>query len=301
MGAFGTMSGMHDMDALITINHWCNEYGLDTISTGAVITFAIECYESSLLTKEDTDGIELTWGNASSILEALHRIGRRTPGLGELLADGVKIAAERIGPEAESFAVHIDGEEPPMHDPKHDLGYAATYAIDPTPARHTLWGAAGALKFEGAPALPEDGKQFTGRAPRTKAGMEMAHVQNAAGMCEFISGMAPTERLPEWINLVTGWDVTPRELMAVGERIANLRLAFAAKHGNNVMQRPLHSRIVGDPPQDVGPHQGYTLDMETLIREWADEAGWDRESGKPSREKLVSLGLEDVAEAIGAR
>ena len=300
MAAFGTMTGTNDTDAMLAYNHWCNEYGLDTISTGATISFAVECYEHGVLTKEDTDGIELTWGNASSMLEVLHKIGRREEGIGDLLADGVRVAAERIGGDADEYAVHIDGEEPPMHDPKHQLGYANTYAMDPTPARHTLWGAGNSLKFEGAPELPEDKKQFTGRGPGTKAAMEFAHVINSTGMCEFIGSMSPTDRLPEWINLVTGWDVTQPELLEAGERIANLRMAFAVKHGNNVMQRKIHGRITGAPPQEAGPHEGFTIDIETLNREWAEEAGWDVESGKPSRAKLESLGLTDVADAIGA-
>ena len=299
MAAFGAMTGTNNTDAMLAYNHWCNEYGLDTISAGATIAFAVECYEHGILTKEDTDGIELNWGNASSILEVLHKIGRREEGIGDLLADGVRVAAERIGGNAEEYAVHIDGEEPPMHDPKHELGYANTYAMDPTPARHTLWGAGNSLKFEGAPQLPQDKKQFTGRGPRTKAAMEFAHVINSSGMCEFIGSMSPTERLPEWINLVTGWDVTQSELLEVGERIANLRMAFAAKHGNNVMQRKVHSRVTGDPPQQAGPHEGFAIDLETLNREWAEEAGWDPESGKPSRAKLESLGLADVADALG--
>lgn len=300
MGAFGTMSGTNNTDAMLSANHWCNQYGLDTISTGATITFAIECYENGLLTKEDTDGIELTWGNASALIEALHKIGRREEGLGDLLADGTRAAAARIGDKAIEYAVHIDGEELPMHDPKHELGYANTYAMDPTPARHTLWGAGSSLRFEGAPQLPEDRKQFTGRGPRTKAVMEFAHVINATGMCEFVGSMSPTDRLPEWINMVTGWDMTQQELLTAGERIANLRMAFAVRQGNNVMQRTLPARMVGDPPQSAGPHEGFTLDMETLNTEWAREAGWDPQTGAPSRAKLESLGLADVADALDA-
>ena len=97
MGAFGVMNGVNDTDAMIAANHWCNEYGLDTISAGAAISFATECFEQGLLTKEDTDGIELSWGNATSMMQALHAIGRREGALGELLTDGTTAAAEKIG------------------------------------------------------------------------------------------------------------------------------------------------------------------------------------------------------------
>ncbi|MCH2657852.1 MAG: aldehyde ferredoxin oxidoreductase, partial [Dehalococcoidia bacterium] len=109
LGAFGVMNGVNNTDAMIAINHWCNEYGLDTISAGATISFATECYENGLLTKEDTDGIELTWGNATSVLDILHKIGRREQGIGDLLADGSTVAAQRIGPAAEEFITAIDG------------------------------------------------------------------------------------------------------------------------------------------------------------------------------------------------
>src|SRR5690606_26738930 len=123
--AFGVMNGVNNTDAMIAINHWCNQYGLDTISTGATISYAVELYMNGILTKEDTDGIDLKWGNASGVLDALHKIGRREGHLGELLADGTRVAARKLGGRAEEFVTSIDGEEPPMHDPKLDVGFAA--------------------------------------------------------------------------------------------------------------------------------------------------------------------------------
>mgnify|MGYP001297807605 CR=1 FL=1 len=116
--------------------------------------------------KEDTDGIELTWGNATSVLEILHKIGRREQGIGDLLADGSTIAAQRIGSEAEEFLTAIDGEEPPMHDPKKEIGFAASYALDPTPARHTNWSPGKSSKFPTMPEPPADKNQFNGRGRR---------------------------------------------------------------------------------------------------------------------------------------
>jgi len=299
MGAFGVMNGVNDTDAMIAVNHWCNQYGLDTISTGAAISFATECFENGLLTKEDTDGIELTWGDASSMVQALHQIGKREGALGQLLADGTTVAAEKMGPAAKEFVTAIDGEEPPMHDPKLDVGFASSYALDPTPARHTIWSPGKSSKFPTMPAAPEDKKGFEGWAPLNKAAHEQAHVMNSAGMCYFIYTMSPTDRIPEWLNLVTGWDTTHEELNEVGERIANLRMAFAVKHGNNPGNREVPGRLLGEPAQTAGPHEGYTIDLETMKNEWFDLAGWDRETSAPNREKLESLGLNDVAEALG--
>src|SRR5207248_1129287 len=143
----------------------------------------------------------------------------------------------------------------------------------------------------------EDKQQFAGRGKLHKAAHEQAHLMNSTGMCYFIYTMSPTDRIPEWINLVTGWDTTYEELNAVGERIANLRLAFAVKHGNNPAKREVPGGILGEPAQLAGPHAGFTIDLETMKREWFDEAEWDQETSKPSRAKLESLGLRDVADA----
>jgi aldehyde:ferredoxin oxidoreductase len=298
MASLGTANGINSIDSMIAANHWCNQYGLDTISTGAVLGFAMECYENGVITKEDTDGLDLRWGNASAVVEALHKIGRREGRLGEIFADGIQPAAERIGDAAKPYITSIDGEELPMHDPKLDIGFAPSYAYDPTPSRHTLWSPGKSSKFPTMPKPPEDKKQFTGRGPIHKAAHEQAHVMNSAGMCYFIYTMAPTNRIPEWINLVTGWDTTYEELDQVGERIANLRMAFAVKHGNNPAKREVPGRIIGEPPLGAGPHEGFTIDLETMKKEWFEEAGWDVETSKPSRAKLESLGLRDVADAL---
>jgi aldehyde:ferredoxin oxidoreductase len=232
------------------------------------------------------------------MLEAVHKIGRREGSLGELLADGTPGGRREDRPAAKPFLTSIDGEEPPMHDPKLDVGFAASYAYDPTPARHTIWSPGKSSKFPTMPEAAGGPEADAGRGPQLKAAHEQAHVMNSGGMCYFIYTMSPTDRIPEWINLVTGWDTTHEELNQVGERIANLRMAFAVKHGNNPAARAVPGRIIGDPPQTTGPHEGFTMDMETMKRDWFELAGWDQESSKPSRAKLESLGLKDVADAL---
>ncbi len=292
VAAFGALTGTatpEATDGAVAFNHWCNAYGLDTISTGATIAFAIECYERGLITLEDTDGLRLAWGDAAGILALTHRIGRRE-GIGELLADGVQRAAAHLGPAAEAFAMHVDGEEVPMHDPKHDPGYGAAYLGDATPARHTLWAAG-----RGASAVAEAGAP---RGERQKGAHESAHVMNATGICSFVYQSGPMARLPEWIRLVTGWDVTAVELRDAGERIGLLRLAFALRHGNNPAARVLPGRVSGEPPQRRGPNAGVTVDAAALRDEWFKAAGWDPVTSLPSRAKLVALGLGDVADVL---
>ena len=296
-GAFGTMMLNADVNALQYVNHLCNQYGIDTISAGATVAFAMECYEHGLITKEQTGGIELTWGNTDAIISFLELLGRRE-GIGELFADGVKPALEKLGPDAEPFAMEVGGEELPMHDPKLQPEFYTTYKLDPTPARHTQY--EGSTRPEwGLPTAPQDRNEYQGRGEHHKGRSEYMHVVNSAGMCMFIMFAGPNHRIPEWINLTTGWDTTMEEIIKVGERIANLRMAFSVREGDIVTKRRIPDRLIGKPAQQAGPHDGVTLDTEALEKEFLEACDWDLETATPSRAKLESLGLQDVAEAIG--
>ena len=126
-----------DLHAVYQATEQCNAYGLDSISAGAVIAFAFEAYERGIITKDDTDGLELKWGDGDAMLALLEKIAHRE-GIGDILADGVKVAAEKIGKGSEEFAIHAGGQELPAHDPRYDPGFAVTYAAEPTPGRHTV-------------------------------------------------------------------------------------------------------------------------------------------------------------------
>jgi len=297
--AFGTMNLMSDIDALQYANHLCNQYGLDVISAGATVSFAFECYEKGIITKEDTGGLELKWGDDEAVIKMLELIGTRE-GVGEIFADGVMRAAERLGPAAQEFAIHIDGEEVPMHDPKLQPEFFTTYKLDPTPARHTQYEGATRPQW-GLAAAPQDRLQYEGRGEHHKGRSEYMHVVNSAGMCMFIMMAAPNNRIPEWINLTTGWDTTHEEILKAGERIANLRMAFNVREGDIVTKRHVPARVVGSPPLAVGPHENVSLDTAALEKEYLTACDWDLETATPSRRKLEELGLKDVAEAIGAK
>jgi aldehyde:ferredoxin oxidoreductase len=228
----------------------------------------------------------------------LHRIGKRE-GIGETFADGIKPALAKLGPKAEPFAMEVGGEELPMHDPKLQPEFFTTYKLDPTPARHTQYEGATRPEWGLAPA-PQDRNQYEGRGEHHKGRSEYMHVVNSTGMCMFIMMSAPNQRLPEWINLTTGWDTTPEELLKAGERIANLRMAFNVREGDIVTKRRIPDRLTGKTPLPAGPHENVTLDVETLEREFLQACDWDLETAKPSRSKLEELGLKDVAEAIHA-
>ena len=246
MTSFGGMVLNADLDSLTYLNHLCNAQGLDTIAAGAVIAFAVECFENGVITKEDTDGIALRWGNTAGIIEMMEKVARRE-GFGDVLADGVRRAAAKIGPASEPFAMEIAGEELPMHDPKLTPDFLTTYKLDPTPARHTQWDPSPRPGWNAGERVA-DRAQASGRGPFHKGASEYIHVVNSCGLCFFVTMCGPNDQIHEWINASTGWDMTLDEVRRVGERIANLRMAFEVREGNNPAQRKVPARLVGDPP-----------------------------------------------------
>lgn len=297
MGAFGTMNLMTDPDALIYINHLCNEYGFDVISAGVTVTMAVECFENGLITKEDTNGLQLAWGDADGIVGMLKMMGERSH-VGDVFADGVKKAAERLGRGADAFAMHIGGQELPMHDPKLQPEYYTTYKLDPTPGRHTQY--EGNKRVGKIPPAPADFKDYTNRGEHHKGASEFTHVVNSGGMCQFIMMMANTSKMPEWFNAVTGWDMDLDEMMNVGERIANLRMAYEVREGENPRLRPVPTRVSGvtNEGTTAGPLAGVKLDTERLEIDFLTACDWDIDTAKPSAAKLESLGLHKEAVAL---
>jgi aldehyde:ferredoxin oxidoreductase len=298
MASFGTMNLNNNLDSITYANHLCNSYGFDSISAGATVSFAIDCFENGILTKEDTDGLELHWGDDKAIIELLNLMGQRK-GIGDVLADGVKRASERIGRGSEKFAMHVGGQELPMHDPKLQPEYHTTYKLDPTPARHTQY--EGNRRFGLIPPAVRDRTVAEGRGAHHKGASEYMHVVNANGHCQFVMMAANTANIPEWINMTTGWDVTREELLQTGERIANMRMAFEVREGGNPVKRQVPERM-SSPVLKDGPHADFGLDTATLEKEFLEACDWDPETTKPSPAKLASLGLDDLIPVVhGAR
>ncbi|MGD0663461.1 MAG: aldehyde ferredoxin oxidoreductase family protein [Syntrophorhabdales bacterium] len=295
LGMFGASCLNNNVDSIIMANDICNRYGVDTISAGACIAFAIECYESGIITKDDTDGIEMTWGNHRSIVAMTEKMVRKE-GFGSILADGVKVAAEKIGKGADQYAMHIGGQEAAAHDPKFGMQWGISYALDATPARHTQGG-------EGPHCpgvMPEyDQKAAKGRGVPHKIGSNYTHVYNAAGLCMFVVGAYPdASALLHFLNAITGWNMDMAELQKTGERIANIRMAFNVREGLNPVEYKVPGRISGNPPPEKGPLAGVTVDRETLYREFLTAMDWDLKTAKPSKNKLLELGMEGVAKVL---
>jgi len=276
--AFGGMCLNTNAEAVKMANHLCNYYALDTIATGTTLAFAMECYEHGLITSHDTGGVELKWGNHQAMIQMLEKIAHRQD-FGAVLADGVKKAAERIGKGAEEFAVHINGAELGFHDPKFDFpAFAGTptsakYAMDAAPGRHTA-----------------------GFGPTFFQGFFL----NAAGMCLHFNTM-PVNRdkfLVDFMFAITGWDRSMDELLKCGERIENIRHLFTLREGDNPLKRAVHGRIIGSPPFTEGPLAGVTADLEAQVYWNLGALDWDRVTTKPSKKKLIELGMPDIAEEL---
>jgi aldehyde:ferredoxin oxidoreductase len=298
LAMFGSNLLNDNLESIIKLNDICNRYGLDTISAGSCIGFTIECYENGILTKKDTDGLEMTWGNTKSIVAMTEKLAKRE-GFGDIIADGVKIAAEKIGKGSAKYAMHIGGEEIPAHDSRGGPGFAIGYGAEPAPARHTQGG-------EG-PNPPGVNVEYPGfnrasyknRGPFHKRGACTNEVYNSAGLCMIVfgDGYENVDRLIEAFRIVTGWDITLDELLKTGERIYNIRLAFNAREGLKVPWA-LPDRMMGVPPKKVGPRAGITLNKDEMFNEYLEAMGVDLKTGKPGKERLQELGLADVAKAL---
>jgi len=304
LAAFGTLCLNDNLESIIMANDICDRYGIDTIETGATIAFAIECYENGIITREDTEGIELTWGNHEAIVAMTRRLAKRE-GFGNVLADGVKVASERIGKGSDKYAMHVHGQALPMHDPKLNPSYATCYQSDPTPARHMQAGLAHFVEnaaMKGAPSgldvPPLDRYTYTGKGKYEVICRNKNHLLNASGVCYFSQYVLPWDWLDKSLSAVTGWQLSPEEITTMCERISAMRQVFNLREGLSPKDFKLPGRAIGDPPLKDGPTANITVDADTMVSEYYQALDWDPETGKPSKKRLLELGLEDVAKDL---
>jgi aldehyde:ferredoxin oxidoreductase len=295
LAMFGASCLNNNLESIIKANDICNRYGLDTISTGSAIAFTIECYEKGLITKDDTDGLEMTWGNHKSIIAMTEKLAKRE-GFGDIIADGVKVAAQKIGKGAEKYAMHIGGQEVPAHDSRGGPNFAIGYGAEPTPARHTQ-GSEGPLP-EGS--MPEyDPQSLKGRGKPHKWGAGITETYNAAGVCMIVigDGYGHINDFVEALQTITGWDIDMDEIQKTGHRIVTMRQAFNVREGIETPWK-FPDRMMGIPPKTEGPRAGITLNADEHFNEYYEALGWDIKTGKPSKETLLYLGLDDVAKEL---
>ena len=301
VASLGSLLGIERLDAICRMNMLCNAYSLDTISTGNCIAFAMECYEKGILTGEDTDGLELTWGNAEAAVRMVEKIALRE-GFGDMLAEGVRRAAQRIGRGSERFAVEVKGLEIPMHEPRGKKGLGLMYAVSNRGGCHMQ--SMHDPDIESPNMAPEIGVETALHRLDTSREKVLAMKKtsdwtaaiNSLGLCSNIYWWGAVHYRPvnlvEILNAVTGWDYTVEEFMTAGERINTFCRAFNVREGITRKDDTLPPRFM--EPLEGGPTEGQLIteeELDSMLNDYYEICGWDVETGVPTKERLEELGL----------
>jgi len=293
LAGFGGNLLIDDLPALVAINTLCNRLGLDTISTSGVIAFATEAMERGLIQPDDADGLRLAWGEPGPVLALVEQIAHRE-GLGRMLAEGVRAAAARLGPEAESFALHVKGLEMPYHDPRAFVDMALNYATASRGACHlealSYWRGYG-LEWPGW----EEGEYDRLASDEASVHLAIAFqnflaTYNPLGLCKFIiKGQVGPARTVGLVNGATGWDWTADDLLTVGERLFNLKRLINLRLGVTRADDTLPHRFLAEP-RPSGTAAGVLPDLGWMLPRYYELRGWDEE-GRPTAERLEGLKL----------
>ncbi|MBI5878140.1 MAG: aldehyde ferredoxin oxidoreductase family protein [Chloroflexi bacterium] len=314
VGGFGSNCGIGDLQAVAKANELCGRYTLDAISTSSVISFAMECFEHGLITTKDTGGMELRFGNVDAMLKTVELIAFRK-GIGDLLAEGVKRAAEKIGGDAPFFAMHVKGQELPMHDPRGKIGVGIGYAVNEGGADHlvayhdTALANPASAGFKSATALgiteAVPPRELSARKAFNYAILEnWSSAGKVTGYCYFGPGprsFIEAQEVVDSVRAATGWDLTIADLLKIGERATNLARVFNVREGFSRKDDMIPERLFA--PSPVGALQGVGIshdEFEQALTELYRLKGWDPETAKPTRERLRELGIEWAADIVEA-
>ncbi len=304
LAALGNLLVNDNLEAVIKANDICNRYAIDTISTGTVIAFAMECYENRLIDENDTGGIDLTWGNADAIVALTEKIARRED-FGAVLSDGPTIAAERIGTGSERYVMAIRGKGLAFHDPRMSPSGGTAFIADADPAHHMNCQITGMLEngvsVGSVPELqvpklsPFD--DFDKKGQIYAIGAAYHQLLDDAGMCALYTVNTPPPELAELISSVTGWDFGWEEALAAGRRVLTLRQAFDAREGITPDQIDLPKRIK-ETPLPLGTGAPPKIDFQALKEGFFNAMGWDIRTGVPSGKILADLGLAELTQDL---
>lgn len=284
VGLLGSNCGVKDPAAIIRANYLCDELGMDTISTGNVVGFAMECFERGILTLEDTGGIELRFGNGDAIVEIIEKIAKRE-GLGDILAEGVKRASEKIGKGSEAFAIQVKGMEFPSWEPRGLRGSGLAYATSHRGACHKRG-------IMGDELVSKSGLVTEGKAMLVKKRQDEVAVYFSLVVCRFATFVVPMSLWAEMLTAVTGFSYDENKLMMIGDRIETLTRVFNVREGFTRKDDYLPRRFYEEPAVS-GPTKGVVFpreEYEKMLNEFYELRGWDKE-GIPTKEKLKELGL----------
>ncbi len=285
LAAWGSNIGSSDVLGATYCTDACDDHGLDSLEASTAISMVMECVERGILSKEDLGGIDLRFGNWEAALETIHKIAKKE-GFGEVLAEGAKRAAERIGGGAENYVVHVKGMAIPQHDFRGLWGYALQYVVGSAGPSH-----------EGGPARQEMAGQLKrmsieGKAKAVIEGQQARFFCNNIGVCWFGTIGASLELLAQVLSAAVGERFSVDEINRISLRCANLRRAFNIRHGLKPEDDTLSPRLLEPPPD--GPSKGGAIQIKPMVHEYYQRMGWDEKTGKPLIKTLKELGLEDL-------
>lgn len=303
LAGFSARVGNDDLALALKCVDLANRYGLDAITLSEVISWAMECHQRGWLSRQEADGLDLSWGNQETILSLIHKVAHRE-GFGDFLADGVKMAAERLGRGSEEIALHGKGLELFQADVRSIKAYGLGNAVSSRGADHLRsepW-----FEFSNDPeegvrryGIPETAfrLEYKGKGLVVKHFEEMSAVSDATGVCKNTYNnmeIMDWDETAELLRAGTGWDMTGEEVQRIGERIVNLERLFIAREGITREDDTLPKRFTKEPaPEGSGPSMGSVLELEPMLDEYYRARGWDVKTGLPTQEKLVELGLVD--------
>ena len=298
VGTFGAMCDISDLEAITMAHYLCNDYGLDTISCGNTIAFTMECFERGILTKEDSDGLEIAFGDADTMIALVHKIAKRE-GIGNLLAEGTRHMAQRLGRGSERFAMNVKGLELPAYDSRGAKITGLAFATANRGGDH-ITAYVQAPTYLAAPFLvieeseiQDPLKENPEEAKVVKELEDALTVFDAAGCCKFMGLALDADEWSAIVATLTGWDFGVEEFRKTGERIYNLERAFNIREGITRADDTLPKRLLEEPLPE-GPAEGQVNNLDILLDPYYEFRGWDKATGKPTPEKLRELGLEEV-------
>jgi aldehyde:ferredoxin oxidoreductase len=292
--AFGSNCEIEDPEVIIAAEKLCDEYGMDTISCGAVIGFAMECFGKGLIPEKEMKGINLSFGNGDALIEVIHLIAKRE-GMGGLLSEGVKIASEKIKGSS-TFAIHVKGLELPGYDPRGMKGQGLTYALSDRGACHLR---SNTLRTEllGIPQVI-DRYAYEGKAEMVRE-LQLNYVTfDCLIACIFGAFAISLQDYTDALSSATGWPFTLKELRSIAERSWNLTRLFNVREGFTRKDDTLPERLFTQA-STRGPSKGQVVDrdsFEKMLDEYYQVVGWERHTGVPTQEKLMELGIEKMAQ-----
>lgn len=310
ISALGSRCGNSNLASIIYIHHLCDEYGMDSIGTGSVIAWAMECYEEGLLTEKDTGGLAFNWGDHELIAKLVEMIAKRE-GVGNLLAEGSYRAARRLGRGSERYVMHVKGQDIASQEPRaqKSMGLAAAtaargadhlYAFPVLDEGQVF--AKEIREWYGTKYLPEIGERLS---PKNK-GFMVCHNENysvlieSLGVCKYGTMVPPAlyyEDIIKAIEVTMGWKFSEKELKKIGERIVNLNRLFNVREGITRKDDSLPDRLTREPAP-LGVPKGQVVELDQMLDEYYRYRGWDKKTGKPTKKKLKELGLSEEARKV---